>query len=638
MMPVSNEQALDRQWWRADAGQEHTKLFPLIERLRRADSGRREQVLKHIKMYGGLGPSLVPRDTRPDRLRYNVCKQGVNTLLAEITRSKPKATFLTTGGDWTLREGAHNCELLVEAQMRDAGVQSGLARRVQRDAEVTGVGFAEVYIDWETLTPKLDRGLPLELLVDEADGRYGTPRCMYRQCLMDRGVAYATYGDTAERRKAIEDEPRFNAQSAVDEWLMSSMELAESDLILVVKAWHLPSSPSAGDGKRVVCISKCTLDTETHNRDRYPLIVLRWGEDMVGFWGEGVVADMEPDQVELNRTLRRIQEAAGVAAGVWLLERAAKVRQRHLTDIPGACIEYTGTAPTYYKPDTVVQDLVGHADRTIQRALGRQGISESFANSVKPTGLDSGEAQRVHADTFSTRQIVAVQAYETWHVDVARAFVDANADILEWLNGQNAKKPDDKKRKVPDVAVSVKRGRRTVLKRLRFDEASLPENQWVIQAFPMSSLPSEPSGRQNTLSDWYKSGAIDMVTYKSLLQIPDNESAMELQLADYDFALWAVDCMLHDGEYISPEPYQKLDLGLELVRCSYLRALIDGAPDNRLDLLRDHMDSLKRLIVKAQPPAPAMPAMPMDPSLAAPAAAPAPELAGIDPSTLPVAA
>jgi hypothetical protein len=620
---------LDRQWWRAEDGKEHEKLFPLVNRLRTQDSGRRERVLKHIRMYGGLGPSVGSNYGRPDKLRYNVCKQAVNTLLAEISRSKPKATFLTQGGNWGQRQTAKQLELLTEAQMRDAGVYSGLARRVERDAEVTGVGAGRVYIDWATLTPKIDRVMWNELLVDEADGRYGAPRCLYYQHLMDRGVAYAVYGDTPERREAIRNTPRFSAAVDTEQWMLSNYELNESDLILIVEAWHLPSSADAKDGKHVTAIESCTLDTEAHTRERYPIIILRDGEEMVGFWGQGQVADIEPDQVELNRTLRRIQEAAGVAAGVWLLERAAKVRARHLTDVPGAAVEYTGAAPVYYKPDTVVADLVNYADGIISRVLQRKGISEMFASAVKPAGLDSGEAIRVHADVFSTRQIEKVQAYETWHVDVARAFVDANEDIAAWLRGQG----DKAKKGFPEVSVSVKRGRRTVLKRIRFDKAELPENQWVIQPYPMSSLPSEPSGRQNTITDWFKSGIIDQTTMKSLLQIPDTESAMDLQLADYDFALWAVDCMLEDGEYVSPEPYQKLPLALDLVRCSYLRAVIDGAPDERLDLLRDHMDAIKRLIQKAMPPAPPALVAPgadasIDPAVAAQAAAPAPVSAG----------
>ncbi len=637
---MASSEALNRQWWKADEGKEHERVMPLVSRLRMQDSDRRETVLRHIKMYGGLGPSLTPYKSRPDKLRYNVCEQGVDTLLAEITSAKPKATFLTTGGNWMLRQGAKETELLIEAQMREEKIYDGKGRQVQRDAEVCGVGFVEVMVDWEALTPKLDRCLPFEVMVDEADARYGSPRGIFRQHLMDRGVLLEKCGDTPERRKAIEEAPRFSASSSPDEWLMSNSEWNESDLVLVVKGWRMPSSRRAKDGKHVLCIDGCTLHSSAFTRDHFPLIKLAWSDDIVGYWSKSVVSQLEADQVEINRTLRRIQEAAGVAAGYWLMQTGSKVRQDHLTDVPGAHLFYTGVKPEYVVPATLPGDLVNHVNFLIQRALQRIGVSEMFANAQKPAGLNSGEAQRVHANVFSQRQIAHVQAYESWHVDIARGFLDANEDIADYVNGE---KDDQKRKSMPDVNVSVMRGRRTVLKRLRFDKARLPENQWVIQAYPMSSLPSEPSGRQATVGDWISLGLIDATEARALMNMPDLESSNDLKLADYDFALWAFETMVYDNEYVSPEPFQKLELGLELVRVSYLRGLIDGVPDDRLDLVRDHMSAIKRLIQKATQPPPmaAMPPAGVDAGLppdAALAAVPAPELAGIDPSTLPVAA
>lgn len=626
---------LDRRWWLAEEAKEHQRLMPVVERLRRQDATRRANVLRHQRMYGSYTAArqygAAAPDLPPDRLRYNVCQQAVDTLVAEITSSKPKASFLTTGGDWTLRQAAKQRELVVEGQMRAAGIYSGLARQVQRDAQLAGTGFGEVYIDWATLTPKIERVLPLEVLVDEADARYGAPRSLYRQRLVDRAVLREMYGDDAATRQAIDDAPRYTGD-ADTAWVLE--DTTESDLVLVVKAWHLPSSPTAKDGRFVVAIQDATLHSCAFTRDRFPIVPLTWGEPPSGFFGTGVVAMLEADQIELNKTLRRIQEAAGVAAGVWLLERGARVRQTHLTDVPGAQIQYSGVKPEYLTPATVPSDLVMHADRIIQRALGRLGISEMFAQALKPAGLNSGEAQRVHADVFSRRQIEHVQNYEAWHIEVARAFVDANEEILAYLD----ELPEAKRRRLPDVPVQVKRGRRTVLQRLRFDEANLPENAWVLQPFPMSSLPSEPSGRMARITEWVQGGLIDPTMAKALLDIPDIESAVDLELADFDFALWAFETMVEDGEYISPEPYQQLELGLELMRKCYLRAQIDGVPDARLDLVRDHMTAIKRLMDKAAQPAPAAPVAPGAGMAAPVGSAPAPELAGALPNTLPVAA
>lgn len=625
------------QWWAKDVREkEHDRLFQVIERLRLQDQPRREACLRRMRMYGNFAPWSTTQVHLPgDRLRYNLAKQCVDTLAAEIASSKPKAAFLVDGGDWTLRQAAKACEHLVEAQMRDAGLYDGLARQWLKDAEITGTGILYDYICRDTMTVKLERVLPLELLVDEADGRYGKPRSIYRQRVMDRAVLIGLYPKMEhEIRKA----QRFNP-TGVEEWLLR--DAGESDLVLVVEAWHLRSSKKADDGRYVVAIKNATLHSEEYECKSFPFTILRWEEAPVGFWGVGVVEQLESDQIELNRTLRRIQEAGGAAAGMWLVPHESKIKGGHITDVPGAIIRYAGgLKPEYVQPGTIPMDLIQHADRIIARGMQRLGISEAFANAIKPVGLNSGEAQRVHSDMYSMRQSPHSQAWDSAHVALAKRMVKRNEEIWEDLTSRKRKDGEDEDFDKYAVQVEVKRGRRKVLKRLRFSEVRLPENQYVMQAYPMSSLPSQPSGRAALLKEWIEAGLIDQETARAMEDLPDTEGALRLDLADYDFALFCFETMVEDGTFVSPEPYQNLEKAMELMRRSYLRGVIDGVPDDRLDLVRDHMDQIKVLIQKAKPaPAPApMPAA--DPAMVDPMmqgmapAVPSPDMMGSDPSTL----
>lgn len=593
-------------------GEEHTSVCAVVERLRTADSSRRDAILKFVRLYGNYQPfgfGAQPAG-RPDRLRYNLAAQCVDTLLAELTQSKPKATFLADGGDWTIRQGAKAMDLLVEGQMRDEGIYDGLGRAWLKDAEITGTGVLYVYPCADELKPRVERVFPLELLADDADARYGDPRSLYRMRLMDRAVLTERFPKHA---KAIEDSARYVPRD--DEWLLANVVDPEADLVLCIEAWHRKSGRKAKDGRYALVIEGATLESDDYDCDSFPFVFLRWDEPMVGMWGYGLVSQCESDQVELNRTLRRIQEAAGAAAGSWLVAAGAglKVRKAHITDIAGQVLEYAGPPPQYIVPPTVPGDLVMHADRIIQRCLQRNGISEAFATGMKPAGLQSGEAQRVHANLASARQTAHAQSFEAAHVQLAEAIVRVNRQIYHELS---ERKKDDSPVHMAEVKVEVRRGRFKMLKRLRFDELDLPENAYVLRAYPTSSLPSEPSGRIATVQEWIQAGLIDATAAKALLDFPDTEGAMAMELADYDFALFAVETMLEDGEYVTPEPYQRLPLALELTRRSYLRAVIDGAPQSRLDLLRDHMTAIDALRAKPAQPAAAQASAPMAPPTA----------------------
>jgi hypothetical protein len=256
----------------------------------------------------------------------------------------------------------------------------------------------------------------------------------------------------------------------------------------------------------------------------------------------------------------------------------------------------------------------------IQRALRRAGINEMAATGSKPSGLDSGEAIRAYRDQFSLRQSPHSKAYDALAVSLAKRLVQCNREIWEYVNSDEGKA---KKLRMPEVSATVKRGRRTVLKKFRWDENDAPSNENQITSYPVSSLPSNPALRTQTVQDWIGGNLITQDEARALLDFPDTEGHMNLALADHDYALYAFERMVEDGVYEPPEPYQNLKMALELMRRAYLRARIDGAPDSRLDLVRNHMKAIEKLIKKATPP-PAPAAMGLTPPLAAmPAPAPA---------------
>ena len=62
--------------------------------------------------------------------------------------------------------------------------------------------------------------------------------------------------------------------------------------------------------------------------------------------------------------------------------------------------------------------------------------------------------------------------------------------------------------------------------------------------------------------------------------------------------------MMDKGEYFPPEPYQNLENLIRKVQQAYLMYKVQGAPQDRLELLRQYMEDAQNLLMRAQEEAP----------------------------------
>lgn len=620
---------IDGFWWDAPKDGAHQKLWPLVEYLRNQSTSQRAMTLRHINLYGNYDPFGhavgAEQGVQNDRLRYNLIEQAVDSLQADICSMTPKARYLTTRGDWRLQQTAKKREALIEGQLRDNGFYSGEQRKWWKDAAIVGSGEVFGLAEWETGTAKLERALPLEVLVDQADGRTGHPRSKYRQRLIDREVLKSMFP-----RKAKDLTPekcgRFAASSEADEFFIGHDTRA--DLVLLVEAWHLPVVEGGKGGRYVACTSSATLHDAPYKWTDFPSVHLRFADRQAGYLGKGVPEMLRADQIELNKTLMRIQDTMEMSNFYAFIERGSKVRKAQIKNVPGQFVEYSGQPPTFHAANVVSQELFMHADRIIERALARVGVSQGVSEGRKPGGLDSGAAIREYRDLGSSRQIIPAKAW-----DDAFAGPHSLARLLERVNRDLAEGGKD----VAPVRVKTMRGRRTLVQTIDWKQSDLPENEYLLEPLPASALPSHPSGRLNTVKEWMGAGLIDAATAKRLVDFPDTDDAMSLDLADSDVVLYAIEVAIEDGKFVPPEPLQDHGTSIELARKAYNRARVDGVADDRLALVRKYiteLDRLKQKAIAAEAAAAAPP--PVDPAMQGPI--PAPDAAGIPPMPMPGAA
>jgi len=121
-----------------------------------------------------------------------------------------------------------------------------------------------------------------------------------------------------------------------------------------------------------------------------------------------------------------------------------------------------------------------------------------------------------------------------------------------------------------------------------------------MQLFPTSALSSTPAARLADVQDLVGAGFINKEDALSLLDFPDLESSMNLLNADNKNLERIIEKMMDEGEYFPPEPYQNLENCLRKTQQAYLMYKTQGAPDDRLELLRQFMEDCQNLLLRAR--------------------------------------
>jgi hypothetical protein len=142
-------------------------------------------------------------------------------------------------------------------------------------------------------------------------------------------------------------------------------------------------------------------------------------------------------------------------------------------------------------------------------------------------------------------------------------------------------------------------------------------DEFVMQCFPVSRLPRDPSGRLQTVQEYVQAGFMSSQRARRELDFPDLDSSESLATSQEDMAIKVLDGIIDDGEYTSPEPTDDLRLFKEMTLGYIQRYRLLGLEDEKLAMLRQFNAQLDTLTQASQPPP-----MAPDAGLAAPQARP----------------
>ena len=573
-----------KEYWWQKTSNPHELVHDVVENLRDEQSYRSDDNLNHLRLYGNIAPSTLgslseystAKSSSKHRVTLNVIQSCIDTVTARIAKNKPKATFLTSGGDYSMQQKAKRLDKFVQGQFYETGIYN-VAPKVFLDACVFGTGFMKIYEHQNKI--KVERTFPDEIFVDDHESRYAEPRQMFHRKAVNKDVLIHLF---PEHRDAI---------AAAESMDSSYVSYNVAEQIPCIEAWHLPSGPGANDGRHCIIIEGATLIDESYTKDSFPFAVIRWTERLLGYFGQGLAEQLTGIQIEQNRLLNMIQEQMHLARPKVFIEAGSQISKAHINNEAWGVIEYRNNPPQFFVPKTVSGEIFSHLDRLFNRAYEIAGISMLSAQSKKPAGLESAVALREFSDIESERFMITAQAYEKLFLDAAKQMVGLARDMH--ARGE----------KVEVISHGDKD-----IERINWKSVNLKEDQYVMKAYATSLLPTTPAAKLQKVIEMLQAQMLTQQEARMLLDYPDLTAVNQLASASYDEINMVIEDMIEKGKVHQPEPFTNLTLAIQMVQNAYTRGKVQGVPDERLDLLRRYLDGCIQMLTSMQ--AAAQPASP----------------------------
>ncbi len=591
-------------WWDKTVGQDkvHQHITSAVKWLDDNQSYRTLAIQDAVSLYnnrdtmGLSGADYARASSSAGDLKLNLVKSVVDTLVAHISTNKTRPMFLTSKGKHDVQERAKKLNRFAAGQLYQTRFYSKVGPRVFRDACLTGKGIAHFYA--KDANVAAERVFPGDILIDDIEARDADPRQMFRHREVAREVLIARYPDA---EKAILD-----GQLVRNRHSARSSQL--SDPISVVEAWHLPSKPGAKDGRHVLATSAGALFDAKWERDAFPFAWMDWTDPLLGWWPTGLVHELDGLQVEINYILQKVQRLMTLATSQVWVHKGSKVNTGRMSNEDFGVNEYEGVAPTFMAVQAVSPEYFSHLDRLWNRGFEIAGISQLAAQAKKPGGIDSAVALREFKDSQTQRFLDVEQAYEKLHLDAVEQMIYVAKEIDESEEGGYQ---------------ILAKGTRDA-ERIKWSDVELERDSYVLQAYPTNMLPAMPAAKVQTAKEFGETFPEMKPHLLSLFEFPDIEGAVGTVNAAAEYVEMIISEMLDHGRYHPPEPLlvSRPDFqSMAVVRMSqrYLRAKLDGVPEERLQLVLDWLEQSQAI---AQPPAPPAPPAPPGPPGAAPGPGP----------------
>ncbi len=593
------------KWWEAETDEKvNSQLLSTVDYLKSNQTWRVRQIATSIRMYCGLsvysyaGSNVSKMDqtkTLPDdRPTFNLIQSCTDTLVSRLGQTRPAPIFLTDNSDYKERHIAQQLNGFILGEFYQTKAYDK-AVDILRDGIVAGTGALKVYEDDEARAA-VDRVLVADLYMDMNDCINGDPQQLYQIKLMDRAKLLARH---PKYKKVIGSAPNAYPDNS------PGNEATTADQIMVVEGWKLPSTKDAQDGRHTLACTAGMIHDGKWAKMKFPFVWFIYSKPYLGFFGQGLATQLFGTQLTLNRILYTIARAITLVGVPRVFqEQNSKVMTASNNNEIGVIVKYSGTKPSYEVAPCNAPELYAERDKLIQYGYQQCGVSSMQATSQMPQGLESGEAIRSYDNIATDRMASLARRYDQVFIDLAYQIMDVAIDIA---------KRDGKYQTVFPNKDGTK-------------EIDLPnikylQDPFTIQCFSESSLPKEPAGRMQKITEMVQSGMVSLKEGRRLLQFPDLGQMEKLANASEERIFQYLDAIVEDGKYRGPDPFMDLMLAEELTVQYYNLYVAAKLEPKKEKMLRTFFTQIQTLKTAAAPP-PVPTAAPAAPNT--PQATPAP--------------
>ncbi len=541
-------------WWEKDltGKQLAARVKDTQNGIEFAQYERLQDSLLYASLYGnvemsGFGPheyALSSLRSRFDKMSVNLIHNMVDTVAAKLCAPRIKPAVLTEDGDYLLQRRAKKLGDAIYGVMYENDFVR-LDSNVIKDAAIFGMGYVKVVQEDGKVC--IERVLPTEIFVDNAEAMYGKPPCMYQVRHVSRDALRGAFPKLAAEIDQVE----------VDAFAQNS----NSDVLKVIEAWKVGKG-----GRHVMTVGDVVLVDEKFNKPSAPFAWFSWNPRTVGFYAEGLAEQLIPLQVELNKLLRRVQISQHLMSVPYLLvENGSKVNRAQLTNEVGHVVNFTGRPPTPVVGQAMHPEVYQHIDRIIRWAYEVAGISQLSAQSKKPAGLDSEPALRTFHDFESERFQLVNEMHEQFVLQLARLIVQTAREIPNYTaRGIN----------------------KQFFQSFSWKDIDLKDSEFVLKIHPTSMLPTTPSARIQKVMEMFERGMVTPVEAMELLEFPDTDSIVAKKTVQLTLVKQQLGKMEETGKLIVPEPFQDLQLCLSEATAYYGMLKVRNAPESVLSVVR----------------------------------------------------
>lgn len=506
--------------------------------------------------------------TDQPELTHNVVRSCIDTVVAKITAHQPKAKFLTSGAFENTQEKAKDLEKFVDGVVYSENAYKKAALAF-RDACICGTGVLKVFCDGDSI--KIERVHVSRLRVD--------PKSISTSCKTKQ--IFQT--DFVSREKLIKLFPKKKA--VIKDVAAADPAEIGTDMIEVIECWY--EGTEENPGRHLMLAGEDVLLDEKWTQG-LPFVVIRYSDDVLGWYGLGLAEVLTPIQIEINEVVQKVQNNMNLLAVPFILKhKSTNIPDEFIADNrPAKIIEWEGNVPPQVvTPPAINPQVIQYLDKLYAKAFELARVSMLSALAVKPAGLNSGIALRTHHDIETQNFAPIARAWEQFFVDLALHIVGA---------AKQAASTNE------DLSVTYLSSNK--IRSIKWKDVDLEEDKYELTVDKASSLPQTAAGRVERVTELMQSGMVSVEEGRSLLDFPDLEKYNRLSTAALDDIEATFEHMLVTGKYVAPSKFQNLDMGIKLGVSYLIRAKLDGLPESKTDLIEQWLEEANELMMPPPPP------------------------------------